>query len=139
FQHRWADGYRERATAFLESVPDRYKPDIDSNLFETEKSLFSEAATFARNEQKRFSLAGIDQYKSRLALSSDLDAARSSFSSYVAANPRLTQLDNDEIKRDGLADLEEINVDHRLRAKEKYDDILKDIREGTERPDTLTA
>src|SRR5690554_1759911 len=81
FADTWADEYTEQARGFFDTVPDHLKPKYDNKLFGVERDFYRGAASFSRNEQKRFSLANLDQDVNRLALSPDLDSARADYDS----------------------------------------------------------
>ncbi|MCK9549142.1 lysozyme [Aquamicrobium sp.] len=130
FADTWADGYGEQARGFFETVPDRLKPKYDNKLFGVERDFYRSAATFSRNEQKRFSLANLDDDVKRLALTPDLDTARADFDSLINLNPYLTPIEKDEVRRKGLDVLEEQNLEWRIRRGDDLDEIIRDLETG---------
>ena len=130
FADTWADEYTEQARGFFETVPDRLKPKYDNKLFGVERDFYRGAATFSRNEQKRFSLANLDDDVNRLALSPDLDSARADYDSLINLNPYLTPIEKDEVRRKGLDLIEEQHLEWRIRRGDDLDEILKDLETG---------
>jgi len=130
FADTWADEYQERAREFFGTVPDHLKPKYDNKLFGVERDLYRSAATFSRNEQKRFALNSIEDDVSRLALSPDLDSARSDLDSLLQLNPYLTPIEKDEVRRKALDVLEEQNIEWRIRRGDDLDEIIRDLETG---------
>ncbi len=138
FAEKWAGGYKENATAFLQSVPEKLQQKYDLRLFDTERRFYGDAATFARTEQKRHSLAQINDrqnsYYSRASAGEPLQNIRADYEKVVGTNPYLTPIEKDEVLLKGSADLEEFHVLGRVERGERLGDILRDLRGS--RPDT---
>lgn len=134
FANGWADGYKEKAKAFLDTVPKPLQTQYDSKLFGVEREYYGSAATFARNEQKRYSLNQIEDarntYGSRASAGEPLDRIRSDYDSLLAANPFLTPIEKDEVLRKGYASLEEAHVLGRVERGENLSEILRDLNGG---------
>src|SRR5690606_40948854 len=124
FADTWADEYNERAREFFGTVPDHLKPKYDNKLFGVERDLYRSAATFSRNEQKRFALNSIKDDVSRLALSPDLDSARSDLDSLLQLTPYLTPIEKDEVRRKALDVLEEQNSEWRIKSGADLDESI---------------
>ncbi len=133
FADRWAPDYQKRAKEFLSTVPEPLKQKYDTKLFGAEREFYGAGAKFAREEQKRFSVNALDEQKNRLALTSDLDRARNDYDSLLKANPYLSPIEKDELRRKHLDDLEHQNVEWRIGKGEDLGQILKDLQqpEGT--------
>jgi len=129
FADRWAADYQQRAREFKQTIPDHLKPQYDNKLFGAERELFSDGARFARGEQKRFSVNALDEQKNRLALTSNLDQARNDYDSLLKANPYLSPIEKDEIRRKHLDDLEHQNVEWRIGKGEDLGQILRDLQQ----------
>lgn len=100
--------YTENAKEFFKDVPEHLKPQYEQKLFRTERDLYGTAATFARQEQKRFSVNGIEettanvfQPRARIARTDELDTVTGDYDKLVDANPDLTPIEKDELKRKG--------------------------------------
>lgn len=134
FADSWADSYKEKAKAFKQTLPEHLKPEYDNKLFGAERDFYGSAATFARGEQKRYSLNRIEDFKntygSRAQAGEPLDGIRSDFESLVSANPFLTPIEKDEVIRKGYAGLEESHVLGRVERGDNLSDILRDLHGG---------
>lgn len=100
--------YVENAKSFFKDVPEHLKPQYEQRLFRTERDLYGTATTFARQEQKRFSAASIDettanvfQPRARIAPTEDLDRITADHEALIQANPDLTPIEKDELIRKG--------------------------------------
>lgn len=131
FAGGWADGYKESASEFLSTVPEKLRPEYDNKLFDTERSFFGSAATFARQEQKRFSLGKLEEmknvYLSRAIADEKLDAVRSDYKDLLQSNPFLTPIEKDEEFRKGASSIETAHIEGRLNRGDDLDDILSDL------------
>lgn len=148
FADQWADGYKESAKGFLATVPDPLKPKYDLHLFDTERKYYGDAATFARGEQKRFSLEQLNDrsnsYYSRASAGEPLDSIKNDYKTILDKNPYLTPIEKDAELRQGFGGLEEAQVRGRLARGEDPAAILKDLKgepvkpplDTTENPET---
>ena len=100
--------YTENAKEFFKDVPEHLKPQYEQKLFRTERDLYGTAATFARQEQKRFSTNSIEettanvfQPRARITPTNELDQVTGDHDQLVDANPDLTPIEKDELKRKG--------------------------------------
>lgn len=135
FADRWADGFKENARGFLATVPEKQKSKFDGKLFGVERDFYNGAAGFAREEQKRSSLASIEdaktnQYYSRARAGEPLDKIGGDYKTLVDTNPFLTPIEKDIETRKGFGDLEEAHIMGRVERGDDVDAILKDIRGG---------
>ena len=139
FAEQWAESYKAGADEFAQSVPEALRQRYDLKLFDTERRFYGNAAGFARKEQKRHSLAQINDqqssYYSRASAGEPLDDIRSDYRSIIAANPYLTPIEKDEELRKGYGSLEEVHLRSRIDRGDNLDDILRDLhgRTGDER------
>lgn len=108
FANTWQGDYVDRAKEFFKDVPDRLKPAYEEKLFKTERDLFGSAATIGRAEQKRFSTTSIAQAtdnifspRARATSTDQLGSVVSDYDRLIDANPDLTPVEKDEIKRAG--------------------------------------
>jgi Transglycosylase SLT domain. len=129
FADRWTTSYLERADAFMDTVPDRLKPKYDERLFDAERELYGSASTFAREEQKRFSIASLDEVKKRLATSGDLDRAKADYDNLLSANPFLSPIDKDKQRRKDMEDIEAGYAEWRISRGDDIDEIIIDLEE----------
>ena len=134
FQNDWNTGYMESARQFFETVPESLKPKYDAKLFGAEQDLYGAAQTFAYGEQKRFSINALNEHRDRLALSGDLPRARADYEELLNVNPYLTPIEKDEVRRKGLSELEEQNIEWRIRRGDDLEAIIKDLETGGEPP-----
>jgi hypothetical protein len=132
FADTWTGGYTEEAKAFFETVPERLKRDYDEKLFDVERSYFGKAKSFEYGEQKRTALNAMEDHKYRLAASDDLDSARRDYDSLLAANPWLTPIEKDELRRKDMDELEELNVEHRISRGDALGEIIADLETPTQ-------
>jgi hypothetical protein len=134
----WAQGFKDQAGEFFQTVPDALKPQYDAKLFGAEREFYGSAAVFARQEQKRFSLGKLEEmkntYLSRAVANEPLDKVRSDFKDLMQANPYLTPIEKDEEFRKGAASIEKSHLQGRLDRGDDLEDILNDLY-GSE-PDT---
>lgn len=100
--------YVESAKTFFKDVPDHLKPQYEAKLFRVERDLYGNATTFARNEQKRFSVNSISETteniyrpRARITPTENLDEVTADFEGLVRANPDLTPIEQDELIRKG--------------------------------------
>jgi hypothetical protein len=136
FGDSWAEGYKKSASEFYATVPDKLRPKYDLKLFETERAGYRDAAKFGRTEQKRVSMASLDDFKSKyLAKPGNLDRGKADYESLVNLNPYLTPIEKDELRKEGLRDLEYQHLRGAIERGEGLDDILRDLGAG---PDTDT-
>jgi hypothetical protein len=126
----WSSGYRERAKEFFKTIPDALKPNYDAKLFDAERNFYGDAATFARTEQKRFSLNALDEQKNRLASLGSLDQAVRDYDDLLIANPYLSPIEKDEVRRKHLDELEELNIETRLYRGDDLEEIIRDLEAG---------
>ena len=126
FADRWSAGYTQRAKELFAGIPEPVKGKYDLKLFDTERSLFRNSASFAREEQKRFSLNTLDDHKNRLSLSDDLDRSKGDYDSLLRANPYLTPIEKDEVRRKHIDDIEEQHAERRIGRGDAIG-IIKDL------------
>lgn len=100
--------YTENAKEFFKDVPQHLKQQYEQKLFRTERDLYGTAATFARQEQRRFSANSIEettanvfQPKARITPTEELDKVTADHEALIDANPDLTPIEKDELKRKG--------------------------------------
>ena len=144
FADRWADGFKENARGFLATVPEKQKSKFDGKLFGVERDFYNGAAGFAREEQKRSSLASIEdaktnQYYARARAGEPLDKIGGDYKTLVDTNPFLTPIEKDIETRKGFGDLEEAHIMGRVERGDDVDTILKDIRGEARPPEGLLA
>lgn len=118
FTANWQQGYLGRAKEFFSGVPGELKPKYESKLFSTEQSLYAGATEFQRKEQRRFSVNAIDDTAQNIWLprarefSSDkIDALTAEAERLIDANPDLTPIEKDELKRKTRADIARAHVE----------------------------
>jgi hypothetical protein len=133
FADSWTEGYKNSAKEFLAGVPDRLKPKYDDRLFDAERTFYRGAAGFARNEQKRSSIVGLEEFKNKyLARPGNLDRGRADYQSLVDQNPFLTPIEKDELRRKGLRDIEESHLKGLIERGQDLDSIVRDLGYGPE-------
>lgn len=131
FADSWTGGYKQSAKDFLATVPDRLKAKYDDRLFDAERTFYRSAAGFARHEQKRSSVAGLDDFKNKyLARPGNLDRGRADYENLVNANPFLTPIEKDELRREGLRDLEKTHLRGLIERGEDLETVVKDLGYG---------
>lgn len=130
FAETWTGNYSTRAKEFFASVPDHLKPKYDARLFDTEREMYGSAATFARGEQKRFSVQSLEDHKNRVAASGDIDKSKRDYEELLNANPFLTEIEKDEIRRKHLSDIEENYVQNRISQGADIDEIIKELEKA---------
>jgi hypothetical protein len=132
FADQWAQGYKQNAKDFFATVPDRLKPQFDERLFGVERDFYNSAATFARTEQKRYSLEQLNdtssQYYSRASAGEPLDNIRNDYKTAIKLNPYLTPIEKDEEARNGFLGLEKAAIEGRLARGEDPVALLKDVK-----------
>lgn len=138
FADNWVSGYTDNAKAFMQTVPENLREKYDLRLFDTERRFYGDAATFARKEQKRYTLAEINNkqssYYSRAAAGEPLSNIQADYKTYVGKAPYLTPIEKDETLLENLAALEDAHIQGRIERGEPYDAIIRDLRGS--RPDT---
>ena len=154
FAQRWANQYRENARQYfgegLNSIPEPLRQKYDLKLFGAEREFFSSAAQFARNEQKRSSVADIEDitntaYLSRARAGEPLDKIGEDFKDLVGANKFLTPIEKDIEVRKGFGNLEEAHIQGRIERGDDINEILRDIRglkskqQGEDQPEVSRA
>jgi hypothetical protein len=133
FADSWTEGYKNSAKEFLAAVPDRLKAKYDDRLFDAERTFYRGAAGFARNEQKRSSIVGLEEFKNKyLARPGNLDRGRADYQSLVDQNPFLTPIEKDELRRKGLRDIEESHLKGLIERGQDLDSIVRDLGYGPE-------
>lgn len=114
FANSWAESYKERAKASKSTVPDRLKDKYDNQLFDAERTFYRSAAGFARHEQKRSSVAGLEDFKNKfLPTGGDLERFNRFSADYqkqIDDNPFLTPIEKDTLRREKLAKVEQTYV-----------------------------
>lgn len=100
--------YIESAKSFNKNIPEALRPKYEGRLFNVEKSLFRSATEFARGEQKRFSTNSVNDAtdniyrpRARTTPTDQLDTITDDHGRLVDANPDLTPIEKDELKRTG--------------------------------------
>ena len=126
FADSWAVGYKERAKALFSTLPEQVKGKYDLKLFDTERSLFRNSATFAREEQKRTSLNALEDHKNRLSLVDDLNRSKRDYDELLVKNPYLTPIEKDEVRRKHIDDIEEQHAERRIGRGDAVG-IIKDL------------
>lgn len=108
FADRSVAGYGKSAADFLATVPDKFKQVYDTKLFGVERSTYGSARTFERTEQKRASIASIDEQMQKVWMpqassssADDLLKVQGDFEKLVSVNPHLTPIERAEIVKKG--------------------------------------
>lgn len=128
-----AENYKTSAAEFFKTIPEPLRGKYDLKLFDAERNLYRGAATFGRNEQKRASVAGIEDFKNKyLARPGNLDRGKTDYESLVNANPFLTPIEKDKLRREGLRDLEKTHLRGLIERGEGLESIEKDLGFGPE-------
>lgn len=131
FADSWATGYQKSAKEFLATVPEKLRPKYDARLFDTERELYRGAAKFGRAEQKRASLASLEEFKNNyLARTGNLDRGRADYEGLINANPYLTPIEKDELRKEGLRDLERQHLRGAIERGDSLDTIVRDLGYG---------
>lgn len=132
FADDWTPGYKEGEKAFLDTVPEKLKPKYGLRLFDTEKGLFREAATFGRTEQKRASVAGLDDFSTKFLPQTGspelFEKFKTDYAGQIDSNPYLTPIERDQIKREGLRKAERTYLE--ARAERDPQGALNDLGFG---------
>lgn len=140
FPEQWTSTYQERASEFFQTVPEDLKPKYDLKLFGAEKDTYRDAATFARKEQKRFSINSLEDFRQNYLLTpkaaEDFDKAKEDYTELVEKNPYLTPIEKDEQLRKGLSEFEKWHVETRLQRGDPWEEVMRDLRGN--RPDVDT-
>jgi hypothetical protein len=111
FGDDWRSGYQQRAGQFLEGVPQSLRGKYQVKVQESERQLYRPAAVFARTEQKRQSVAKLDDLiDGYVAKSGNIDRGREEFGTMVDQNPWLSPVEKEEVRRKGLRRLEDLHV-----------------------------
>jgi GH24 family phage-related lysozyme (muramidase) len=126
FADDWTSGYKERADVFARSLPDSVRAKYDNKLFGLEREGFRSAAGFARGEQKRFSIASLEDHAKRVATGGDLRKAHESYDEVLNANPYLTPIEKDEIGRKHKEKIRTNHIDWALMSGRDPEEILRD-------------
>lgn len=100
--------YQKNAEEFFKTVPEHLKAQYEAKLFSTERDLYGTAATFGRTKQKEFSTNSLSDsvetiYRPRARVSGteELDKVTGDYDRLVDANPDLTPIEKDDLKRKG--------------------------------------
>lgn len=125
FADEWATGYGERAKEFKKTIPDHLKGKFDVKLFGVEREGFRSAARFARGEQKRFSVAELEEDAKRFATGGDLRKAQEAYDAVLQANPYLTPIEKDEIGRKHKEAIRTKHIDWALLNGQDPEEILR--------------
>lgn len=107
FAESYSSAYKDRAKQFLASVPQQIKPKYDAELFDIERRLFTSAYDFGREEQKRYTLNGLEDTLNNAVIPralnaktpEDLTSVISDAERLVDTNPALSSIEKDEAKR----------------------------------------
>lgn len=126
FADDWTAGYKQRADEFARTIPQNVRGKYDNKLFGLEREGFRSAAGFARGEQKRYSIASLDEHKDRLATTGDLRKSVQDYDTLLEKNPYLTPIEKDEIRRKHLKDMKTRHIDWALMGGQDPEQILKD-------------
>jgi hypothetical protein len=131
FAETWSQGYKERAKQFLDGMSPEQRQKYDAKLFDTERGLYRGAATFGRTEQKRASIAGIDDFAQRflpkVTSPETFEKFKTDYQSQIDNNPWLSPIEKDEIRRKRLPDVEETYVQGLLTDRTKARTVLRDL------------
>lgn len=110
--------YQESAKEFFKNVPEHLKPQYEAKLFSTERDLYGAATTFARGEQKRFSVESIDKTgetvfrpKARVTPTDELDKVVAESDRLIDANPDLTPIERDVLKQKERREIAKSHID----------------------------
>lgn len=125
FADEWATGYGERAKEFKKTIPDHLKGKFDVKLFGVEREGFRSAARFARGEQKRFSVAELEEDAKRFATGGDLRKAQEAYDAVLQANPYLTPIEKDAIGRKHKEEIRTKHIDWALLNGQDPEEILR--------------
>jgi hypothetical protein len=136
FAETWSQGYKERAKQFLDGTPPEQRQKYDAKLFDTERQLYRPAATFARTEQKRASIAGFDDFakllfdeqgRPKITSPETFEKFKTDYQSQIDNNPWLTPVEKDIERRKRLPDVEETYVQGLLTDRTKARTVLRDL------------
>lgn len=134
FTEGYISDYTDRAREFIQTVPDDLKPKYDHKLFGTERQIYREAKTFERKEQKRSSIADLEDFKNNTLLQpgaiDHFGEAKSDFAERVENNPHLTPIEKEEQLRTGLRDFEQLHIERRLERGDDPLEIRRELLEG---------
>ena len=138
FADEWTKSYTESARGFLATVPEKLKPVYDDKLFDAERGYYGTATNFERAEQKRSALNAVEDYKTRLDFSGNIDAIKQDYERNLQLNPYLTPIEKDEVRRKDFAVLESEHIRWRLDHGDSPDAIIRDIEgERSQEPTAL--
>lgn len=126
FADNWTSGYKERADAFARTIPDSVRAKYDQKLFGLEREGFRSAAGFARGEQKRFSVASLEEDAKKFATGGDLRKAQEAYDAVLQKNPYLTPIEKDEIGRKHKEKIRTNHIDWALMSGRDPEEILRD-------------
>jgi hypothetical protein len=111
FDDDWRTGYQERSGEFLKSVPQNLRGKYQLKVQEAERELYRPAAVFARTEQKRQSVAKLDDLiNGYIAKGGDIGRGLEDFDAMLQRNPWLSPVEKDELGRKGRSRLEDLHV-----------------------------
>lgn len=137
FAEDWAGGYKAKAKEFLSTVPEAQRGKYDAKLFGIERDLYGAASKFARAEQKRSSVAGIDDFRERYlpqAVTPEAFARfKSDYQSQIDNNPWLSPIEKDELRRKSLPAVEQTRIQFlrdRAQSVEELDALDREIWGG---------
>lgn len=143
FAEDWAGGYKAKAKEFLSTVPESQRGKYDLKLFGIERDLYGKASVFARSEQKRSSVAGIDDFRERYlpqAVTPEAFARfKSDYQSQIDNNPWLSPIEKDELRRKSLPAVEQTRIQFlrdRAQSVEELDALDREIWGGRTPLDT---
>ena len=138
FAESWATGYKTRAKEFLDTVPPALRGKYDVKAFDAERELYGSASKFGRTEQRRSSVAGLDDFANRtlprIATPENFEKFRADYEGQIATNPWLSKTEKDALRREKVADLEMQYGQKVLAERKNARGVLRDL--GAEPLDT---
>ena len=117
---RWQEDFQKgHASEFFKTVPEELKANYERKLFGVERDLYGSAKQFEQQEMKRVSVNRLDDAKNniysskaRMAPTDELDSITSEYDSLVDANPNLTPIERDELKRKAKRDIAKTHLNN---------------------------
>jgi hypothetical protein len=120
-------GYQERAKEFFASVPEHLKEKYDARLFDQERSVYGTTRQFELKEQSRASVQRLEDHKTKLSQSDNIEDAREKYKRALELNPDLTPIQKDELARKHLEDMDESYIRRQIEAGRDIEGIVKEL------------
>lgn len=138
FAPGFADSYRQGAKDVLSGLSPRVRAKAGRALYQAEQRLYRDASQFQFGEQKRQGINQINDWRSRtqihIATPEQHTRLRNDLVEKVRTNPNLTPIEQDELLRKLLDDVDEQDVRQRVERGDDPAIILRDINPPA--PDT---